>query len=246
MKRFSWVISSFLLSSFLLPLTAFFLSRNVEFELAQEVLAAGAQSTISADCTNPEPTAFVPDLAYAVTWSAPVPGSLSTPSASLTLTNPVNLDTTHAVTATLNGSGSPGGYVLLVNQAPKMKLGGIQCQSYSQVTLAANGDGADNTKFDVAIQNLADSDTSYNSAKQVDNVSSASPVTLWGAGGRIVGSPLVDGSDEDSATANGDVVWGSHIEANGGSEVHIILDVSNYAPSPGVDTETLTFTFTPS
>ncbi len=221
------------------------LLQNVEIETTLEADASGVVSTISTDCTIPTPTAFAPSIAYNLTWAAPVATAASTPSATAALTGPINLDTNPAVTTTLNASGAPGGFVLFVNQSPKMKIGGIQCQLYSQSKLEVNGDGVDNLSFDIAIQHLSDSDTIYTAANKVDNVPAASKAVLWGAGGQIVTSNLVDGSDEDSTTANGDVVFGGSVEAKGGSEMHVILDVTNYSPASATDQETLTYTFTP-
>lgn len=231
-----------ILGGLLMAIGAWFLKGNIQIDYTADVLAATDTSAVSTACTDPTATGFIPDIAYTVTWAAPAAGTApALGTATGVLTGPVMSDSNPTVTPTLNGGGAPAGFVVLTHQSPFMKLDGLACQAVSQASLQAQGDGADNASFDIAISNLADVDTGYTAADKVDEDAVAD--TLFGTSGQIQVGLVTDASDRTSTT-NSMVEFGGAVEANGGSEMHVIIDVTNYDPQAGTDVETLTFTIT--
>jgi hypothetical protein len=226
-----------------LTVAAIGLHDRVDYQLTANALAETDTSAISAACTDETVTAFVPGLAYTITWTSPARGAAATPSATANLSNGINSDSNPTITATLNCTGCGAGEVVLTNQSSKKKLAGLQCQELADAKLEAHGDGTDNTKFDIGVSNIADSDTIWTAADQVDNATSGAKDVLFGTSGQIATSVLTDGSDNDSAT-NGEIDFGGASEAAGASQTAIKVDISDYDVQAGTDTETLTYTFT--
>lgn len=223
----------------LLFASGWFLTRNVPLVTVQEASAETDTATVSAGCTAPTATAFMPDVAYTFSWSAPTVSGAATASCSASVTGTINSDTTSpSCTATADSGGFVTGHIV----TPVMKLAGLQCQAVSSSKLEVHGDGSDNTSFNIATGNLADPDTTWVPGDQVDNAISGAKDVLFGASGQVATSNVSDGSDVDGAT-NGEISFGT-TEANGGSEMKVQVDVTGYDPNPSTEMETLTFTFT--
>lgn len=229
----------------LMAIGIFFLKANIQMDYTSDVLAGTTPASIlKAACTDPTNTAYTPDVAATVTWTI---AATAAPLASvaLALTGPVNGDTNPTASISMNVGGDPAGYLEYTFTAPLHKLDGIACQALSQSTLKMNGDGTDNTKFDIAISNLADADAGYTSADKVDAVAAASPVMIFGTSGQIAAAGITDVGDSGQKDDT-QVVLGGAVEANGGYEIHTIVDVTNYDVVNTTDTETITEIFTAS
>jgi len=227
----------------LMAIGIFFLKANIQMDYTSDVLAGTTPNTLlKAACTDPTVQAFTPDIAATITWTiAATAGPLA--SVSLAETGAVNGDTNPSAPVSMNVGGDPAGYLEYTYTAPKHKADGIACQTLSQSTLKDNGDGADNTKFDIAVSNLADTDAGYTVADKVDAVASGTPVMIFGTGGQIAGAGITDANDL-SAKEDGQVEFGGGVEAQGGYELHTVVDVTNYDVVNTTDQETLTLTFT--
>lgn len=219
---------------------------NLEMDYVPDVMAVTATMAPSAACTDPTIASFQGQLAYTVTWAAAAAGSASSPSASAVLSNAVNGETGNGVVATLNGAGAPLGMVILTSTTPTGKVGGLQCQtSVGATKVEGNGDGTDNASFDIAVSNLADADTGYTAGDKYDSKPALTPGVLFGTGGTIAAALPTDGGGETDAALNGEIAFGTATEANGGSELHSIIDITNYNVAAGTDIETLTIKTTP-
>lgn len=250
------------IAALVMTLAGYQLSRNVEVGLTSDADAESQAAVVAVACTDPAPNAFMPKVTYTIAWPAAAAPSLSivddTAITTEALSNnaagegAVNSDAAQTVHTSLNTS--TAGYVVLSNLSPKMKIGGLQCQtSTSEASLLVHGDGNNNLQFDVAISNIVDNDTGYTSADKVDTTSSpANGKLLFGAVGdgdaQIFASRHTDGStggddQDDDALLNGEIAFGS-AEVSGGTEMHSIVDVTNYNVSAGTDAVTLTWVFT--
>ncbi len=221
------------------------LKANIQMDITADVLAGTTPNMLQkAACTDPTNAAFTPDPSFDISWTITANAA---PLASVTesLTTPVNNDITVAVASNMNVGAIPSGFLGLTVRAPKHKLDGLHCQTLSQSTLKMNGDGADNVRFDVAVSNLADDDAGYTVADKVDAVASGTPVMIFGTGGQIAGSAITDANDAP-AKEDGQVVFGGTVEAQGGYELHVVVDVTNYDVQNTTDQETITETFTAS
>lgn len=220
------------------------LYNNSEMTLSEEALAAAASGSTSAACTDQTSAAFVPAIAYTLTWSAPAAAvSALTPSCTVALSSAVNAEANPTCTATLLSTG----FVIEHIQTPIMKVGGLQCQALGFTNLEVHGDGTSQAALAIAIGNLADSNTAdIASGDRVDDNGSGAKAVMFGTSGLIQTTLLGDGSDNDSSAVNGELTFGGTVESAGGSEMKIKLDVSNYNVDAATDTESLTFTFTPS
>jgi len=200
-------------------------------------------AAVSGSCDDTPVTAFVPNVTYTIGFPSPDRISpVSSCSASAALSGDiVNGDTAPTVGCSLTDA--TGGYAILNNIMPRMKIGGLQCVVEDRSSLEVNGDGSDNIKFDIAIDSLTA--TSWDPSKKVDASTSSSKIMLFGTGGQISSQKVIDGSDNDGLT-NGEVTFGGSLESTGGSRTFLKVDYTNYRIDSSVDRETLTFTFTPS
>lgn len=226
-----------------LGIAAWLLQGHVAVQMADVAWAETDTSQISAACTDPTTTALVPGVDYSITWSAPSRAAAATASATSTLTDPINGESNPAVALNQFTTGALAGSVMLVHPMPQQKLAGLQCKPQSRATLEAHGDGVDDPNINILVSNLADANDSYTAGDQVDDNASAAPAMLFGTGGQIVGSALIDGSDQNSVN-DGEIAFGGSVEANGGAEFHVGIRVTNYDVQAASTTETLTFTFT--
>jgi hypothetical protein len=225
-----------------LAFSTYRLSAKIQMDLAADTEASSISVAWAVTCEDQEIVVFVPNIDYSLTWGAVSSSGSPAPSASLGLTNPIHGQSAPAVTATLDGS---SGHVILANPMPEMKIAGGMCQaSFGESQLQIYGDGSDNSAFDIAIQNLADDDTTFNADDKIDHTTSGAMATLFGANGLIATSNLSDGSDFD-AVLNGEIEFGGTNESAGGSAMHLKVDVTNYDVDPSTDVETLTYNFGP-
>ncbi len=219
----------------------------LEVDYTPDAMAATANMAPSAACTDPTITSFQGSLAYTVTFSAPSAASGATASATAVLSSGVNGEGNPTVAAALIGSGGIAGKVITANPMPGGKLAGLQCQaSTGSMQLKANGDGTDNTNVDFYVGNLADADNVITAGDRVDDAPSGTPDTLFGTSGQINTTKPVDGAATDFDTNNnGEITFGGASEAATGSELKMLVDVTNYNVTAGTDTETLTITMAP-
>ena len=157
----------------------------------------------------------------------------------LGLTGPVHSDTPPTADCNIT---ELAGWVTVSNRTLTAKLGGLQCQTQDRSTLEVHGDGVDNTNFDIAIAPVASS--VWDNSKKVDDATSSLKDVLFGPGGQVGTSAIIDGSDYDGST-NGEVTFGGTQAGQGASRLYMRTDFTNYDIQPTTDTETLTFTFTP-
>lgn len=233
------------LGGMLMAIGIFALKANVQMDYTADVLAGTTPASImKAACTDPVNTAYTADMAATVTWTIAANAS-PVSSVALALTAPINGDANPVATSASNVTGGPAGFLAYTFTAPKHKLDGLHCQAVSQSTLKMNGDGVDNTKFDIAVSNLADTDLGYTAADKVDAVASATPVMIFGTAGQIAAAGITDVNDL-GLKDDGQVEFGGGIEANGGYEIHTVVDVTNYDVVNTTDLETVTLTFTAS
>lgn len=231
------------LGGLLIGIGAYFLKANMEVDYTTDALAGTAPTSLqTVACTDPTQTASVPAVDYTITWTLSATAD-PVPAASLVLTGPVMSDTAPTVIATLNATGAAAGSVTLTNPTSQMKIDGIACQAVSQAQLQVNGDGTDNTNFDVAIQNLADANGIYTAADKVDDAPSTTKDMLFGTSGQIQAGLITDVGDR-TAVSDSQIQFGGTTETAGGSETHNQVDITNYDVTSGTDRETLTFTFT--
>ncbi len=230
------------LSALLLACSLHFaLSQNYEMSLESADVWASSQTTaaLSGSCSDPAVTAYAMDGSYNVTWSIT---AASAPVCASTLSMPtgqVNGDTIPSVTC--NNATDQNGFVVMQHRQPSMKLSGLVCITQDRSTLQVNGDGVDNTKFDIDIDTV--SATTWNAANKVDASTSASKITLFGTSGLIGAAALIDGNDNDNLN-NGEVEFGGTTASKGASRIFTKLDVTNYDVVNTTDQETLTYTFT--
>lgn len=235
----------FWLCIMVLKLTAMvFLLQNqkMEWRFVPELMATPVvdQSAVSGSCNDTPVSAFAPNAAYTISFVAPVATApISTCSATVSLTGNVNGDTNPSVACSITDQ---NGFVVLSSRTFSTKIGGLACTTEDESNLQINGDGSDNTAIDIAI--LPVSETSWSNGQKVDHITSANKVTLFGTGGQVSGSMVVDGQDKDALT-NGEVEFGGTLASTGGSKIFIRQDITNYDVQPGTDVETLTLTMTP-
>lgn len=222
------------------------LSQKVwQVDYVPDVMAAVATTGPSVACTDPNIAAFQGSLAYTITWAAASAGNASNPSATATLSNPVNGDTAPTIAATMNGSGAAAGFVILTSTSPSGKIGGLQCQTNTdELKIEIHGDGVDNTKFDFALQNMADANNIYTGAQQCDNATSTAKDVLFGTSGQISTNLMLDGTRDFDGVADGEIMYGGTNETHGAMEIHLMVDFVEYNVVAGTDTETMTFTLT--
>jgi hypothetical protein len=206
-----------------------------------ESSAAGDISTFTTDCTDPTPTGFSPEtLSVSLAPTAPAAAAFPcTSTTSISITTPINLDS-NPTAGTLDCS-TASGRVLIPFDSPKMKIGGIQCQSYTKSELTVAGDATDDPDIDLR---LAAPGGSYASGTQVDHDTTTRK--LFGSpSGVLSTSEIVDGSDQDGSL-NGDAVFGGSGTAlsNGGFRWWVNIDWTNHDVT-SADSEALTFTFNP-
>lgn len=226
-------------SLILLVMTGIQIERRGEMLVFDEAQAStAATSAVSGSCNDPVVAAFAPTFGYAIAWSNPAAGTQPTCTATLTLTNPINADTAPSITCALQTSGE----VFLYSQTPKIKFGGLQCQTQDRVILEMHGDGTDNTSFDVGYQPTGT--TSYISSKKVDAATSGSKKMVFGTSGTVGSAALIDGNDNDGLI-NGEIAFGGSSETTGGSVKMIKVDVTNIDVNVTDSTETVTYTLTP-
>lgn len=220
---------------------------NLEVDYIPDVMAATQTTTPSAACTDPLVAEFQGDLDFTITWGAAAAPAASSPSATAVISAAVGGQAAPAVTATLNAAGAPAGSVLLTTSFPDGKLGGLQCQTtVDDLKLEANGDGVNNASFEVYLGNIADADNAFTASDQVDTAAATAKDVLYGTSGQISGTLLLDGTRDVDAVQNGEIIWGSSTEANGGMELKVTVDAVEYNPAAGTDTETITITATSS
>lgn len=217
------------------------LSQNYEVSLESTDVWASSQTTaaLSGSCSDPAVTAYAMDGDYTITWNITA-GSAPTCSATLGMPGgQVNGDT--IPTPNCDAFNDQPGFVVIQHRQPTMKLSGLVCQTQDRSKLEINGDGSDNTKFDVALNTT--SANNWNGANKVDASTSSSKITLVGTSGLIGTAALVDGSDNDDLT-NGEVEFGGVTPSKGASKVFLKVDATNYDVQNTTDQETLTYTFT--
>lgn len=218
---------------------------RLEIQYVPDVMAAVAETGPAVACTDPSIAAFQGSLAHTVTWAAPNAAGASTPSATSVISNPVNGDTAPSVVATLNGLGAASGFVILTSRFPTGKIGGLQCQTTTdELKIEAHGDGTDNIKFEVALQNVADAENIYTAGDKCDDAPSTAKDVLFGTSGQINTTLLLDGTRDYDGANDGEITYGGTNETNGAMETHIMVDVVEYNVDPSPDTETMTFTTT--
>lgn len=211
-----------------------------DIDFIAEVYATAPQRDtvpVSGSCDYTPVTAFSPNVATTYTFS----GSRTagpTCSATMDLTNPVNSDTAPSLGCNVT---DVGGFAVASSRTPTIKIGGLICSTQDRAQMQVHGDGSDNTNFDIAISTVGS--TSWDASKKVDASTSSSKIMLFGSGGQVGTSDIIDGQDADGLT-NGEVTFGGTVASQGGSRIYTKLDFTGYVPDPAVDRETLTFTLT--
>lgn len=205
-----------------------------ELEWDNIVEAADGVQTVSVQCQAATLSAYVPSAQYTFTF----------PAAAGTVFSPNKI----TVTSTLNGTGINGdasptitkgedvaGTLTIRHQAPLSKLGGMQCQTNSSYSkLDVRGVNA-SSNLDIAAEGAAD--TTWNGSNQIDSAAK----TLFGFGGLIGTSHVLDGQDDDSSQ-NGEIVFGG----NASSARYALFSLVKYMGTSMVNnSEDLTYTFTP-
>ena len=212
---------------------------KLSVEYIPDVLAdpVSDEAAIEGSCDNGVLTAFTPDLSYAFQIASLSLDGLPTCSSTLTLSGSVvNGDTDPTVTCS---SSDEVGFFVGYSRSPNMKIGGLACNTEDRSNLAVHGDGTDNAEVDAGFDTT--SATEWSDSKKVDNATSGSKDILFGTGGQVGTSPIVDGSDADTLT-NGEVMFGGTTPSEGASRLFMKIDSTGDEHS-GV-LEILTFTFT--
>lgn len=215
------------------------LAQQTEAIAIEEAEAGAGSAAMSGSCDDPAVAAFVPSLAYTITWSAPSAASASTCSTSVALTGQVNGDSNPSITCDLLPS---TGEVLIHGRTPTSKFGGLQCQTQDRVILEMHGDGTDNANHDIAFDLPAV--TTFDTNKKMDAVTSGAKKMMFGTNGQTGSAPLIDGNDEDGLI-NGEISFGGSASATGGQKTLVKVKIANTDVNITDSVETLTYTMTP-
>lgn len=195
--------------------------------------AADNNTIIGVQCTEPAITALVPtSFTITVAPNNPSAAAFSGCSASSTLGGAIDGDTADSVTCSFASEMGRG-----LTRMPNIKVGGIQCSTYTESPLEINGDGTDNTGFDFSLQNFTDAN--YDAADKWDAVTSGSKRMLWGTSGTITTSKPLDANDVSGA--NGEITFQTN-EAQGRGKIGYNVDLINQVVDGMSETMTLTFT----
>lgn len=237
-----WVlITGFATAALALSIGASLLEQRVEMEwIFAYATPTRGSAAVSGTCSDTPVTAFAPSLDYTLSFSAPTAAAAATCSSSLSLLNAVNGDTEPSPRSC--STSNVDGFAVIGHRTPTIKMGGLVCTTEDRATLQVNGDGSDNVNMDIAISTVGSSD--WDSAKKVDDAPSASPDMLFGSGGQVGTTAIIDGSDYDGLT-NGEVAFGGTTASQGASRFYIKVGYTNRVVSWDTDQETLTFTLTP-
>lgn len=223
-----------------LAVAAFMLATHADVDVTTDALAAGTDGAISVTCTAPTATAFTPAVAYTLTIAAPAVGTVpsgTSHTVSSALTGAVSADTNPS-TSTVNHTTT--NKVNFWHLAPKLKIGGLQCSTNTQAALAAEGDAADDANFEISFQDLTG--TTYTSTKKVDTVNTGADNVVFGTGGLVTTTSVLDTDDSQAASYDGEVTFGpGATTAKGGFRV--VNEVKYIGLNPSV-TETLRMTMT--
>lgn len=195
---------------------------------------------VSGSCSDTPVTAFAPGMAYSLSFTAPSQSGPPTCSATMSLTGPVNGDTAPSLGCSI--SDVSGGYAVMSGRMPTIKIGGLVCQTQDRVQLEVYGDGSDYLPMDIAISTVGS--TAWDASKKVDASTSSSKIMLFGSGGQVGTSAIIDGQDNDGLT-NGEVAFGGTVASQGGSRIYVKEQFYGNVPQASTDRETLTFSFTP-
>lgn len=215
--------------------------QRLEWGFVPELLATPVADTaaVSGSCNDTPVSAFAPNAAYTITFSAPVAALTPTCSSTVSLTGAVNGDTAPSIGCSI---ADQNGFAILSNRTYSIKIGGLACSTEDESNLQIHGDGTDNTAMDIAISPVSQS--SWNATHKVDHTVSDTKIVLFGTGGQISTSMILDGQDKDALT-NGEVEFGGTVTSTGGSKIFIKQDVIDYNVQQGIDQETLTLTMIP-
>lgn len=209
--------------------------------MVPDVLATPLEGTaaVSGSCNDTPVTAFVPELDYSLSFSAPAVNAGPACSVSLTITGNVNADTVPGINCSLTDQNA---FVVMRSRTPHMKIGGLACTTHDRSILEAHGDGADTALLDVVL--TAPGVTDWDGAKKVDDNTASSKAMLCGAGGQVKTTAILDGQDADDLT-NGEVTFGTAVASQGASLVFTKVDYTDSDVLTSSHVETLTYTFTP-
>ena len=197
---------------YLVLLMAVFFVKPPLFNEAKATVAG--EAALSGSCDDPVIKAFVSDITFTISFPAVSASDISSCTGSAVLSGSlVNGDSNPSVTCLF--SDQPNS-VVLYSRTPTMKFGGLQCNEEDRVTVKAHGDGTSNPDLEVAFETT--SETSWASAKRVDDVSSGSPLMLVGSSGTILSAALIDGDDYDDLI-NGEVALGGTVASEGASRL---------------------------
>lgn len=212
---------------------------NQTLSFSQEANATPQRGTaaVNGSCSDTPITAFTPAMAYTIAFSAPNEDTAPTCTAPMTLTDGINGDTAPSIGCSIT---DVDGFVILSSRTPTMKISGLQCSTHDRSTLQVHGDGSDNVNMDIAVSTVGS--TVWDGGKKVDAATSSSKIMLFGSGGQVGTSAIIDGQDNDALT-NGEVAFGGTVASEGASRIYIKADFTNYDIQSATDQETLTFTF---